>query len=154
MDRENRNSKKLIKAIKNLISTEVPLVSNLANLSRILSEYFVNTCWCGFYICEDDKNEMYLGPFQGPVACTKIPYSKGVCGAAVSEKKSQLVPNVHEFPGHIACYSLSNSEVVVPIIKDNCICGVIDLDSTEYNNYTSEDVLILEEIASIISVLF
>ena len=150
----NRNNEKFIKAINNLLTPEVPLVSNLANLSKIIYDYFPNTCWSGFYLCDVEKQEMYLGPFQGPVACTKIPYSKGVCGAAVREKHYQLVDDVHKFPGHIACYSLTNSEVVVPIIKDGHVVGVIDLDSIEYNNYSIDDVNVLEEIASIIARIF
>lgn len=151
---ENKSSKKLITAVKHLVSSDVPLVSNLANLSKILYDNFPNTCWSGFYLCDDEKEEMYLGPFQGPVACTKIPYSKGVCGAAVREKHHQLVPDVHKFPGHIACYSKTNSEVVVPIIKNNHVMAVIDLDSTNFNNYTSDDLEVLESIANIISNLF
>lgn len=150
----NKNNNKLVSIVKNLISSEVPLVSNLANLSKILYDSFEDTCWCGFYICDNIKEEMHLGPFQGPIACTKIPYSKGVCGAAVREKHSQLVPDVHKFKDHIACYSLTNSEVVVPIIKDNVVYGVIDLDSTNYDNYSPDDVVILEDIASVISSLF
>lgn len=151
---ENKSSKKLITAVKHLVSSDVPLVSNLANLSKILYDNFPDTCWSGFYLCDDEKEEMYLGPFQGPVACTKIPYSKGVCGAAVREKHYQLVPDVHKFPGHIACYSKTNSEVVVPIIKNNHVMAVIDLDSTNFNNYTNDDLEILESIANIISNLF
>lgn len=150
----DKNYNKLIKSIDNLVTNEVPLVSNLANLSKILYDSFEGTCWCGFYLCDDEEDAMYLGPFQGPVACTKIPYSKGVCGACVTKKESVLVPNVHEFPGHIACYSLTNSEVVVPVIKDEKVVGVIDLDSTNYNNYTNNDVLALEEVANIISRVF
>ena len=150
----DKNYNKLIKSIDNLVTNEVPLVSNLANLSKILYDSFEGTCWCGFYLCDDEEDAMYLGPFQGPVACTKIPYSKGVCGACVTKKESILVPNVHEFPGHIACYSLTNSEVVVPVIKDEKVLGVIDLDSTNYNNYTNNDVLALEEVANIISRVF
>lgn len=151
---ENKTKEKLIKAVRNLVTPEVPLVSNLANLSKILYDNFPNTCWSGFYLCDDANEEMYLGPFQGPIACTKIPYSKGVCGAAVREKHFQLVEDVHKFPGHIACYSKTNSEVVVPIIKDSHVIGVIDLDSVDYNNYSLEDVTVLEEIACIISKLF
>lgn len=154
MKLENKSRNKLLIAINHLVSDEVPLVSNLANLSKILYDNFPNTCWCGFYICDDTNKEMYLGPFQGPVACTKIPYSKGVCGACVTNRKSILVPNVHEFSGHIACYSQTNSEVVVPIIKNDVVVGVIDLDSTNYDNYTEDDVLVLESISNIISKIF
>lgn len=144
------NKKEILKIVESLISKEVPLISNLANLSKVIYDHFDGTCWAGFYLCDNNKNEMYLGPFQGPVACTKISYDKGVCGACVSKKQAILVPDVHKFPGHIACYSLSLSEVVVPIFKDGEIFGVIDLDSTNYNNYNNEDVLLLEEISKLI----
>lgn len=151
---ETVNKDKLVKVVEHMISSDVPLVSNLANLSKVLYDNFEGTCWCGFYICDDNSESMYLGPFQGPVACTKIPYAKGVCGACVREKNTMLVPNVHEFKDHIACYSLTNSEVVVPIIKDDKVVSVIDLDSTNYKNFTLNDVFILEQIASKISNLF
>ena len=146
--------KELVNNIKNIIFEDVPLVSNLANISKLLYDCFEGTCWAGFYICFENEDEMYLGPFQGPVACTKISFDKGVCGACVRSKKSILVPDVHKFKGHIACYSLTNSEVVIPIIKNNTVLGVIDLDSTNFNNYSDEDVLILEQVADIIKGLF
>ena len=146
--------KELVNNVKNIIFNEVPLVSNLANISKLIYDSFEGTCWAGFYICYEDLEEMYLGPFQGPVACTKISFDKGVCGACVRRKESILVPDVHKFEGHIACYSLTNSEVVVPIIKNNKVVGVIDLDSINYNNYSIEDVLILEKVANIIKDLF
>ena len=94
---------------------------------------------------------MVLGPYQGPLACTKIPYNRGVCGISAYKKETLIVPNVHEFTDHIACSSLSNSEIVVPIIKDNIVVGVIDLDSIEFDNFSKEDALVLEEVASLIS---
>lgn len=152
-ERQNKPDK-LLRAIETLICKETPLVSNLANLSKIIYDNFPNTCWCGFYICSNEEDSMYLGPFQGPIACTKIPFNKGVCGAAVTQRKSMLVPDVHKFKDHIACYNLTNSEVVVPIIKNDHVYGVIDLDSTEFDNYTEVDVLRLEKIANIVSQLF
>ena len=143
----------LIEKCRNLVDKDLPLVSNLANISRLIYEEINNTCWAGFYMCDNLKQVMYLGPFQGPVACTTISFLKGVCGACVRSKKPVLVPDVHQFPGHIACYSLTNSEVVVPIIHDDLVIGVIDLDSTNFNNYTEEDIKTLEEIAKIISSL-
>ena len=144
------NKKDIIRVIEGLITKDNKLISNLSNLSKIIYDAFEGTCWAGFYLCDNKKDEMYLGPFQGPVACTKISYDRGVCGACVRSRKSILVPDVHKFPGHIACYSLSLSEVVVPIFKDGEIFGVIDLDSTNYNNYDDEDVKILEQIAMLI----
>ena len=146
--------KYLVESVKNIISLDIPLVSNLANVSKLIYDSFDNVCWAGFYICYKDRNSMYLGPFQGPVACTEISFDRGVCGACIREKKSILVPNVHEFKDHIACYSLTNSEVVVPIMKGDIVLGVIDLDSTLYNNFTEEDVKILEDVAGVLKVLF
>ena len=100
------------------------------------------------------NNVLYLGPFQGDLACTVISLNTGVCGKSAYLKQSILVPNVHEFEGHIACSSSTNSEVVVPIIKDEKLLGVIDLDSNLINNYTNEDVKILESIAKVIADLF
>lgn len=149
-----KSSDKIIKIVKSLVNKDLPLVSNLSNLSKILYDFFDDTCWCGFYLCDDKTSSMYLGPFQGPVACMLIPYSKGVCGTSVRTKKAIVVENVHEFKDHIACYSKTNSEIVVPIIKNNQVLGVIDLDSEKYSNYSLEDKEILEEVAEIISELF
>lgn len=148
------NKKNLLSNVKTIIDPNIPLISNLANISRLLEESFTNTLWCGFYISDTKHKTLYLGPFQGPLACTIIPFGKGVCGTAAQNKTTYLVPNVHEFPGHIACSSLSNSEIVVPIIKDEEVVGVIDLDSTLFNNYNVEDQRILEEVALVISKLF
>ena len=97
---------------------------------------------------------MYLGPYQGSLACSKIAFNNGVCGVSAHTKSSKLVADVHKFEGHIACSSFSNSEVVVPIIKDNIVVGVIDLDCNLFDNYSNEDVALLEEIAKELSVLF
>lgn len=155
MEIDNINKDELISQTKYLIDDSLPLISNLSNLSRLLYECFENVLWAGFYITDfNNPNELVLGPFQGPIACTKIKFNKGVCGEAAYNKKTLLVPNVHEFEGHIACSSLSNSEVVVPIIRNDLVYGVIDIDSTIFNNFTNEDVKILEEFAELISVLF
>ena len=143
-------NKELIEKCQAIVDKSLPLVSNLSNLSSLIYTEIKNTCWAGFYLCDNEKKVMYLGPFQGPIACTLIPFDKGVCGACVTSKDAILVPDVHKFPGHIACYSLTNSEVVVPIIKDDLVFGVIDLDSTKFDNYTEEDVLTLQKIAEII----
>ena len=135
-----------------IIDKDVPLISNLANLSYVLKFYFKNTDWAGFYLMKN--NVLYLGPFQGDLACTVISLNTGVCGKSAYLKQSILVSNVHEFEGHIACSSSTNSELVVPIIKDENVLGVIDLDSNLINNYTNEDVKILESIAKVIADLF
>lgn len=148
------DKKYLISNVKSLIDKNIPLVSNLSNLSRVIYESFENTSWCGFYITDSTKNVLYLGPYQGPLACTIIPIGKGVCGVSVESKETQLVDNVHEYPGHIACSSSTNSEIVVPVIKNNRVVAVIDLDSDLFANYTTQDQKLLEEVASIISELF
>lgn len=143
----------LVLAVKFSINKDLPLVSSLANCSKLIYDYFDNTSWAGFYIT-DDKNNLYLGPFQGDTATMYIEYGFGVCGASLADKKTYIVPNVHEFPGHIACSSLSNSEIVVPIIKNNKVVAVIDLDSNLYNNYNENDAVILEKVALVLSELF
>lgn len=139
-----------IKQVQSIIDQNAPLISNLANLSRVLMDLVEGTFWCGFYLT-DEENNLYLGPYQGSLACTHIKYGHGVCGKSLELKKSLIVPDVHKFPGHIACSSLSNSEIVVPIIKDNKVIGIIDLDSTMFDNYTEEDKEFLEEVANIIA---
>ena len=139
-----------IKQVQSIIDQNAPLISNLANLSRVLMNLVEGTFWCGFYLA-DEENNLYLGPYQGSLACTHIKYGHGVCGKSLELKKSLIVPDVHKFPGHIACSSLSNSEIVVPIIKDNKVIGIIDLDSTMFDNYTEEDKEFLEEVANIIA---
>ena len=146
------NNISILDNIVAIIDKDVPLISNLANLSYVLKFYFKNTDWAGFYLMKN--NVLYLGPFQGDLACTVISLNTGVCGKSAYLKQSILVPNVHEFEGHIACSSSTNSELVVPIIKDEKVLGVIDLDSNLINNYTNEDVKILESIANVIADLF
>ena len=134
-----------------LIDKDLPLITNLSNASALLNT-LEDINWCGFYLKDGDT--LYLGPFQGDVACTRIPLSKGVCGAAAREGKTLIVPNVNEFPGHIACSSLSKSEIVTPIIKDNEVKGVIDIDAPIYNRFDENDQKLLEEIAKILAPLF
>lgn len=141
----------LLEQIKAIIDKDLPLMSNLSNASAVLNQ-IDNINWCGFYIKQG--NELYLGPFQGDVACTRIPLTKGVCGAAAREKKTIIVPNVNEFPGHIACSSLSKSEIVTPIIKNNEVQAVIDIDSPIYNRFNKNDQQLLEIIAEILAPLF
>ena len=141
----------LVQELKSLIDPKLPLVTNLSNASALLNK-LDNINWCGFYLAKD--NVLYLGPFQGEVACTIIPFSKGVCGYAASNKKSIIVDDVNSFPGHIACSSLSKSEIVVPIIVNNEVKAVIDIDAPIYNRFTKEDQELLEEMAKVLEVLF
>lgn len=123
-------------------------ISNLANAAALLWENLDDINWAGFYIM--DNGELKLGPFQGKIACTRIAIGRGVCGTAVAEDKTQLVPDVHAFPGHIACDSASNSEIVIPIHKDGAIWGVLDIDSPSKGRFTQEDQTGLEDLVKII----
>ena len=120
-------------------------IANLANASALLWESLPDINWAGFYIMEDGA--LVLGPFQGKTACIRIPVGKGVCGTAVAENATQLVEDVHKFPGHIACDSASNSEIVVPIRKDGKVWGVLDIDSPHFARFDREDQTGLEEFA-------
>ena len=148
------NKEEVLNNVRSLLDYNIPLVSNLSNVSRLIFESIENVSWCGFYLSNDDYNILYLGPFQGPIACTTIPFGRGVCGTAAILMNSQLVENVHEYPGHIACSSLTNSELVVPIIKNGKCVGVLDLDSNEFSNFTLNDQLLLEEVCKLLSTLF
>ncbi|KAG2215652.1 hypothetical protein INT46_006256 [Mucor plumbeus] len=149
----------LLEQIKCICEDQTFWVTNLSNASAVIYHALISLehfqkkpiNWCGFYIT-DPKNDklLILGPFQGKVACTAIPFGKGVCGAAAGNKQSQLVRDVHEFPGHIACDSASNSEVVIPLIKENRILGVLDIDCEEVEGFTEEDKIGLEAIAAAI----
>lgn len=134
--------------IASLINNETNLIANLANTCAVLKEH-LNHLWIGFYLVDD--NDLILGPFQGPLACTRIPIGKGVCGTAWKNKESIIVPNVHEFPGHIACNSLSNAEIVIPLKKDNKIIGVLDIDSIHFNAFSEHDKEQLERIIALLN---
>ncbi len=138
----------LLSQLEALVNGEQDLIANLANVSAVLKQSF-NYLWVGFYLLKN--NELILGPFQGPVACTRITLGKGVCGESALKKKSLLVPNVHEFPGHIACSTLSQSELVVPILKGNEVLGVLDIDSEDLNHFDNEDQVFYEKVAHIIA---
>ena len=123
-------------------------IANLANVSALIFDTLEDLNWAGFYLLED--NALVLGPFQGKPACIEIPVSKGVCGAAVRENRSQLVPDVHAFPGHIACDSASRSELVVPLRKNGAVFGVLDLDSPSPARFTEADRIGMERLAAIL----
>jgi GAF domain-containing protein len=137
----------LLPQIAALLDGETDLVANLANISAALKEQF-NWFWVGFYMVKND--ELVLGPFQGPVACTRIKLGKGVCGAAWEQAKTLIVPNVEEFPGHIACSSLSRSEIVVPVFNNDLAVGVLDVDSELLDQFDETDALFLEQIVKLI----
>ncbi|MEP2773908.1 MAG: GAF domain-containing protein [Fulvivirga sp.] len=137
----------LIPQIEALVSTEKDEVANMANVAAAL-KYGLNFFWVGFYIVKED--ELVLGPFQGPIACTRIKKGKGVCGTAWAEAKTQLVPNVDEFPGHIACSSDSKSEIVVPIVKNGEVKMILDVDSDQLDAFDEVDKQFLEKLAELL----
>lgn len=135
----------LLPQIKAVVEEETDVIANLANTCACLKEQF-NWLWVGFYLVKGD--ELVLGPFQGPLACTRIRKGKGVCGTSWANKETLIVPDVNAFPGHIACSSLSLSEIVVPVIRDGEVVAVLDVDSERYNEYDDTDKKYLEEIVS------
>ena len=138
----------LIPQIKSLLEGETDLIANMANVCAALKEQF-NWFWVGFYLVK--QNELVLGPFQGPVACTRIQKGRGVCGTSWAQEKTLIVPNVDEFPGHIACSNLSKSEIVILITKNGEVIGVFDVDSELLNQFDEVDQKGLEEIMMLIN---
>ena len=137
----------IVPQIKALLEGEDDLIANLANVCAALKEQF-NWFWVGFYLVKDD--ELVLGPFQGPVACTRIKKGKGVCGASWQQEKTLIVPNVDEFPGHIACASASKSEIVLPFYLDGKIVGVLDVDSEYLSHFDDVDDVYLNDILKLV----
>lgn len=134
--------------IQSLLAGESDQYANLANIAAAIHDIF-GFFWIGFYLVKGD--ELVLGPFQGPVACTRIPFYKGVCGHAYTQRKTVIVPNVDEFPGHIACASASKSEIVIPVFHENQVVLVLDVDSDCLNDFNEEDQIGLEKIMGLIS---
>jgi GAF domain-containing protein len=137
----------ILPQIKGLLDGENDLIANLANIAAALKEQF-NFFWVGFYLIKDDV--LVLGPFQGPVACTRIKKGRGVCGTSWEQAKTIIVPDVEKFPGHIACSSLSKSEIVLPLLKDGAVVGVLDVDSSSLNSFDETDKIYLEKIIELI----
>lgn len=133
----------VIKQLEALIADESDTIANLSNASALLNQFLDNINWVGFYIWKDD--ELVLGPFQGLPACVRIKSGRGVCGTAYKEQETQVVPDVHAFPGHIACDAASQSEIVVPIFKDGEVFGVLDIDSPIKDRFDEVDKKYLEE---------
>ncbi len=138
----------ILPQIKGLLEGEADLVANMANVCAALKEQF-GWFWVGFYVIKN--NVLVLGPFQGPVACTRIYKGKGVCGSAWLQEKTLIVPDVQQFPGHIACSSLSQSEIVIPIFKGGAVIAVLDVDSESLDHFDSTDQKYLEEIVQLIN---
>ncbi|MBC6991650.1 GAF domain-containing protein [Hymenobacter sp. BT491] len=143
--------RQLLPQIEALTTGEPDLVANLANTMGALKQAF-GFFWVGAYLVKD--NELVLGPFQGPIACTRIRHGKGVCGASWAQAKTLLVPDVEQFPGHIACSSDSKSEIVVPVLKGNQVVMVLDVDSDQLNDFDQDDQRYLEELAQLMAQWF
>ena len=137
----------IYKQIESVVSGETDQIANMANTAALLHEAF-GFWWTGFYIVKGEQ--LVLGPFQGPVACTRIGFGKGVCGTSWKRGETIVVPNVHEFPGHIACSSLSQSEIVVPMFRDNEVYAVLDIDSKELSTFDETDKDWLEKIVRLL----
>ncbi len=138
----------LLPQVKGLLDGENDLIANLANVAAALKEQF-GWFWVGFYLVK--KDELVLGPFQGPVACTRIKKGRGVCGSSWAQAKTLIVPDVEKFPGHIACSSLSKSEIVVPLFYNGEVVGVLDVDSDQLNQFDTTDQNYLEQIVKLVS---
>ena len=145
---KNETYKLLLAQVKAMVKDESDPVANMANVAALIQEAF-HFWWTGFYRVID--NQLVLGPFQGPVACTRIGFGKGVCGTAWKEKRSIVVEDVEQFPGHIACSSESRSEIVVPLYKSDEVIGVLDIDSERLATFNATDQLWLEQIAEVVS---
>ncbi|MEJ2613636.1 MAG: GAF domain-containing protein [Ignavibacteriaceae bacterium] len=135
--------------LRNLLSKNENAISNLANFSALLKQTFEKINWVGFYLF--DGKELYLGPFQGKVACTIIQIGKGVCGTSAQKKETIIVPDVNQFPGHIFCDPDSKSEIVIPVLKNDKLFGVLDLDSSSLNSFDETDKKYLEEFVNFLS---
>lgn len=144
--------KELLPQLQSLMSGESDLVANLANISAALKQVLPYVSWVGFYLMKN--GELVVGPFQGKVACTRIKIGSGVCGTAAERKKTIIVSNVNEFPGHIFCDADSKSEIVIPLLKEGTVFGVLDLDSTEYGSFDEVDAENLERVCEMMSGMF
>lgn len=147
---ENKISEKFIlKHIENLVKNEPNWIANLSNASALLKDTLDQINWVGFYLWDEETEELVLGPFQGRVACIRIASGKGVCGTAFEQRKTLVVPDVNEFPGHIFCDTASQSEIVVPLIKDGKVIGVLDVDAPIKNRFGTEEKELLESFVEV-----
>ncbi|WP_394679196.1 GAF domain-containing protein [uncultured Exiguobacterium sp.] len=134
----------LSKQLDALLMGEDNQVANLSNASALLNQFLDRINWVGFYLTDVEQNQLVLGPFQGLPACVRIPFGRGVCGTSAAEQTTQRIEDVHQFPGHIACDAASNSEIVIPLVKDGQTIGVLDIDSPEFNRFDEVDQAGLE----------
>ena len=142
------NTDTIISTLKALLENEHDLIANLANASALLYQSIPNINWAGFYLYKN--NELILGPFQGKIACMHIPLGKGVCGSCAAQRKALKVDDVHQFSGHIACDSNSNSEIVIPLIKENTLLGVLDIDSPSFSRFSEDDEILLNQFVDVL----
>ncbi|UHA75045.1 GAF domain-containing protein [Paenibacillus sp. 481] len=140
----------LNRQLQALIADEPNLIANLANASALLWQGLQDINWAGFYLMDEERNQLVLGPFQGLPACVRIPLGKGVCGTAAAQQRTELVADVHAFPGHIACDARSRSEIVVPMVKNGKLIGVLDIDSPVLNRFSDIDQQWLEQMVAAI----
>ncbi len=141
---KEKNFVLVTKQLKALLEGEKNQLANLSNASALLNQFLDRINWVGFYLYEEESNQLVLGPFQGLPACVRIPLGRGVCGTSASERKTLVIEDVHQFPGHIACDAASQSEIVIPLVKDDQLIGVLDIDSPEKNRFDHEDQQYLE----------
>ena len=141
----------LFEQVKSIVDKDYPLISNLSNVSAVLNQ-LENINWCGFYLVKEDA--LYLGPFQGEVACTKIPFNKGICGRCYTQKKTIIVDDVLSDADHIACSSASHSEIVTPIMKEDKVVALIDIDAPIKSRFSEKEAELLENIAHFLADLF
>ncbi|MFS0864527.1 GAF domain-containing protein [Fredinandcohnia sp. 179-A 10B2 NHS] len=146
--KKEENYQLVIKQLQALIEDESDQIANLANASALLNQFLDNINWVGFYLTKED--ELVLGPFQGLPACVRIKFGRGVCGTAAQNKQTERVADVHLFPGHIACDSASQSEIVVPMVKDGQVIGVLDIDSPIKDRFDEVDQKCLEEFVEVL----
>ncbi|MCS0671107.1 GAF domain-containing protein [Cytobacillus firmus] len=142
------NYQLLIKQLASLLEGETNSIANLSNASALLNQFLDRTNWVGFYLMEE--GELVLGPFQGLPACVRIPLGKGVCGTAAKQMDTVRVEDVHQFPGHIACDAASQSEIVIPLVKEGNLLGVLDIDSPEKNRFDELDQKYLEDFSEVL----
>ncbi len=144
------NQELVLKQFAALIEDEPNGIANLSNASAFLNELLPEINWVGFYLWDENDEELILGPFQGKVACIRIDYGKGVCGTAFEKKETMIVPDVNEFPGHIVCDAVSQSEIVVPLVKDGKTIGVLDIDAPIKDRFSTADQELLEGVVDIL----
>lgn len=149
-DRE-KNYETVIQQLAALLDGETNQIANLSNASALLNQFLDRINWVGFYLLDEEKNELVLGPFQGLPACVRIPIGKGVCGTSFEKEETLLVHDVLQFPGHIACDAASRSEIVIPLRKNNQVIGVLDIDSPEFSRFDEIDQQYLEKLVETLS---